>query len=102
MFSLLAFSLPMGLGGAGMWGSAHLTMPAAAGVRSAVADLAAFVTDSHAPAPKTPKQQSGSAAGRPHQVPAAVTSAVARAAGRTPGKGPGQMPAYTVHAPTIR
>ena len=51
------------------------------------------------PSPRVPRQEAGTAAGRPHQVPAAVTRAVAKAAGRTPRKGPGQLPPYAPHNP---
>ena len=52
--------------------------------------------------PKTPRQQAGTAAGRPHDVPAAVTRAVAHARGHRPGKGRGQLPMYRVHRPKVR
>lgn len=77
-------------------------LPSAASVRSAAIDLVDFVTGHHPPAPKTPVQQSGSAAGKAHSVPAAVTRAVANARGRAPGKGRGQRPAYHPHGPSAR
>src|SRR5215472_13123762 len=54
------------------------------------------------PSPKVPVQESGSAAGRAHYVPASVTRAVARAAGRAPGRGPGQLPRYAPHGRSAR
>jgi RHS repeat-associated protein len=49
--------------------------------------------------PPVPRQETGIAPGRQHQVPAAVTRAVAHAAGRAPGRGLGQLPAYAPHGP---
>ena len=50
--------------------------------------------------PPVPRQETGIAPGRQHQVPAAVTRAVANAAGRAPGRGLGQLPVYAPHGPT--
>lgn len=49
--------------------------------------------------PPVPRQETGIAPGRRHQVPAAVTREVSRAAGRAPGHGPGQLPVYAPHGP---
>jgi RHS repeat-associated protein len=47
-----------------------------------------------------PAQHSGTAAGKPHYVPADATRAVG-GTGRVPGRGAGQLPPFTVHAPKI-
>ena len=52
-----------------------------------------------APAPRVPRQETGTAAGRPHEVPASAARSVAGAVGRTPGMGPGQLPPYVLHRP---
>ena len=77
--------------------AAPLRVPSRAQIRSGLEDLWAWLTGKHQPAPVTPVQTSGTAAGHAHQVPAAVSRAVARATGRAPGKGPGQLPAYRPH-----
>jgi RHS repeat-associated protein len=70
-------------------------------VRSGIDRVLAFLDGSHQPTPLTPRQQTGTAAGRPHEVPAAITRAVARASGHGPGTGSGQLPAYQVHQPKV-
>jgi RHS repeat-associated protein len=50
-----------------------------------------------APMPPTPKQETGTAAGKPHSVPLSATQA-RRGKGKAPGVGRGQLPAY--HVPT--
>jgi RHS repeat-associated protein len=82
--------------------AAPLKLPTRAGIRSAVDDMARFVAGRHQPSPKAPRQQTGTAAGRPHEVPRAVTRAVARARGHRPGKGHGQLPLYRVRVPEKR
>jgi hypothetical protein len=82
--------------------AAPLKMPSRAGIRAALDDVGRFVAGDHQKVPKTPRQQTGTAAGRPHQVPQAVTRAVARARGHRAGRGRGQLPAYRVHAPAKR
>jgi RHS repeat-associated protein len=52
------------------------------------------------PLPDTPRQRSGSAAGKPHRVSAASTRA-GRGTGRTPGKGAGQLAADRRHKKTV-
>ena len=52
-----------------------------------------------APAPRVPRQETGTAAGRPQEVPASAARSVAGAVGRTPGMGPGQLPPYVLHRP---
>ncbi|MGE5285613.1 MAG: DUF6531 domain-containing protein [Micromonosporaceae bacterium] len=69
----------------------HWQLPSLSGLRSWLAGPS--------PAPHVPRQETGTAAGRPHQVPASATRAVAHAAGRAAGKGPGQLPMYAVHKP---
>ncbi|HUN33682.1 MAG TPA: LamG-like jellyroll fold domain-containing protein [Trebonia sp.] len=96
---MLAFTLPFMLSGTGSAGSEHLSLPTLAGIRSSVAQLLAWVADNHTPTPLTPRQQSGTAAGLSHEVPASATRGDKHATGRTAGKGAGQMPAYTVHLP---
>ena len=83
-------------------GAAQLRMPSRAAIRSGLEDVWAWLTGAHQPAPVTPVQRSGSAAGRPHEVPAAVSRAVARATGRAPGVGRGELPAYRLHVPAAR
>jgi hypothetical protein len=68
-------------------------------VRAGIDSVLAYLDGSHQPTPKTPLQQTGTAAGRAHEVPAAVTRAVAHATGSQPGQGRGQLPAYEVHQP---
>jgi len=53
------------------------------------------------PVPRVPVQRGGTAAGRPHYVPASATRA-GRGAGRRPGRGPGQLPPYHPYAPVAR
>ena len=57
--------------------------------------LADCVTGGSAPAPTVPVQQSGTAAGGKHLVPASVTRGLKHATGHAPGKGKGQLPAWT-------
>ena len=45
-----------------------------------------------------PVQRTGTAAGKPHAVPAAATRA-ARGSGQPPGRGAGQLPPFALHAP---
>ena len=78
-------------------GGTQLRLPSAGSIRSAAVSVVDFLTGRHAPVPQTPKQQSGTAAGRAHSVPAAVTRADANARGRRPGPGRGQRPAYQPH-----
>ena len=90
--ALLGFLvMPAGTGGS------QLRLPSAGSIRSAAVGVVDFLTGHHAPVPPTPKQQSGTAAGRAHSVPASVTRAEANAAGRPPGPGRGQRPAYQPH-----
>lgn len=49
------------------------------------------------PAPQVPRQETGSAAGLGHYVPASATRA-GRGSGRPPGTGEGQLPPYHPHA----
>ena len=51
--------------------------------------LADFVTGSSSPAPKVPVQQSGTAAGGKHRVPASQTQGLWHVTGHAPGKGKG-------------
>lgn len=99
--TMLALAVPLALGTAPAKDQ-HLSLPTVAQVRAAADRLIAFVAGSHVATPKGPQQESGTAAGKPHEVPASATRATGRAAGRAPGKGPGQMPPYTVHAPKAR
>ena len=99
--SLLAFTLPLALGTTTSGGQ-HLSLPTGPGVRSAVDRLLAWVSDDHSPVPQAPRQESGTATGRSHEVPASATRSVGHATGRAPGKGRGQMPAYAVHVPKPR
>src|SRR5271166_3909683 len=62
--------------------------------------LTAWLTGDTAPSPKLPVQETGTAAGRPHLVPASATRSVSKAAGHAPGRGPGQLPAYAPHPPS--
>lgn len=55
----------------------------------------------HATSLSVPVQQSGTAAGKPHHVPAAATRA-GRGTGGRPGKGAGQLRAFAVHGRTAR
>ncbi|MEU2286011.1 LamG-like jellyroll fold domain-containing protein [Streptomyces sp. NPDC013178] len=64
-----------------------------------LASLASWFTDPQWG--KLPHQQSGTAAGHRHQVPAAATAAH-RGAGHAPGKGHGELPAYQPHKPDIQ
>jgi hypothetical protein len=93
---MLAMSMPLMTFGPGT--VKQLRLPSAAAVRSSVYHLVDWLAGRHAPTPRTPVQETGTAAGRPHQVPASVTQAVSRAAGHAPGTGPGQLPAYSPHA----
>jgi hypothetical protein len=95
--ALLAVSLPLAAAGTAP-GTASLHVPSLGAVRASATRLLDWATDTHPAAPKTPVQQSGTAAGHPGQVPAAVTSAVGRAAGKAPGKGRGQVPQFEYHA----
>ena len=81
--------------------AATLRLPSRAAIRTGLDDLWSWLTGKHQPAPVTPVQQSGTASGHGHQVPAAVSRAVARATGRAPGEGPGQLPAYRPHVPAV-
>ncbi|MFI7501164.1 LamG-like jellyroll fold domain-containing protein [Streptomyces sp. NPDC049687] len=61
-----------------------------------LASFAHWFTDPHWG--KLPHQQSGTAAGRRHQVSAAVTAAH-RGEGHAPGRAKGELPAYQAHKP---
>lgn len=61
-----------------------------------LASLAHWFTDPHWG--RLPHQQSGTAAGRRHQVSAAATAAH-RGAGHAPGRAKGELPAYRAHKP---
>jgi RHS repeat-associated protein len=92
----LALLIPLAMPASAV-GDTQLHLPSAGSIRSAAVSVVDFLTGHHAPAPKTPKQQSGTAAGHAHSVPAAVTRAVADAMGRQPHAGRGQRPAYQPH-----
>ncbi|WP_189934545.1 LamG-like jellyroll fold domain-containing protein [Streptomyces aurantiogriseus] len=64
-----------------------------------LASLASWFTDPQWG--KLPHQQSGTAAGHRHHVPAAATAAH-RGTGRAPGEGHGELPAYQPHKPDIK
>jgi hypothetical protein len=99
----MAMTLPlMMLGVAGSGASAELRLPSAAKVRTTVDHLVDMLIGRHAPVPAVPEQESGTAAGKAHSVPAAVTRAVQNAVGREAGKGRGQVPAYAPHGLTAR
>jgi hypothetical protein len=101
--ALLALTLPLMMSGVSGAGAAdHLRFPSVVSVRHSVLSLVDFLTGRHAPVPALPEQESGTAAGKAHSVPAAVTRAVANATGHKPGKGAGQEPAYTAHGITSR
>jgi RHS repeat-associated protein len=89
------------MGSAQSASATQLTMPSRAEVRSSAEHFWAWVTGSHAPPVKTPTQETGTASGPSHQVPAAITRA-GRGSGHAPGRGPGQLPAYAVHGPQAR
>ena len=86
--SLLAFTLPLALGTTTSGGQ-HLSLPTGPGVRSAVDRLLAWVSDDQSPLPQAPRQESGTATGRPHEVPASATRAVGHATGRPTRQGAG-------------
>lgn len=83
-------------------GGQHLDLPSAASVRSGIVRLADFVSGQDTPAPTAPAQQSGAASAPPGQVPAAVIRGVKHAQGRAPFTVPGTVPAYQVHAPSVK
>ncbi|MDJ0383208.1 LamG-like jellyroll fold domain-containing protein [Streptomyces sp. G-G2] len=65
-----------------------------------LSSLADWITSDTPPSPHwgdLPKQQSGTAAGRGHQVSAASTRA-GKGAGQAPGKGKGELPEYAPYA----
>jgi len=97
---VLALALPLawpsGVGGQ------HLDVPSAASVRSGAVRLADFVTGGgSSPAPRVPVQQSGTAAGGKHLVPASQTRGLKHATGHAPGKGKGQLPEWAAHGPKM-
>jgi YD repeat-containing protein len=98
---VLAVAVPLALPVASP-GGGHLHLPAKAEVRSAIVGLVDLITDHHTPAPTTPEQQAGTAAGKAHSVPAAVTRAIANAEGREAGAAKGQRPAYRAHGPATK
>ncbi|HEV2370630.1 MAG TPA: LamG-like jellyroll fold domain-containing protein [Streptosporangiaceae bacterium] len=53
------------------------------------------------PSPHVPQEVKGSAAGKPHAVPASVTRA-GRGVGRPPGIAPGQLPEYHPYVPKMK
>jgi hypothetical protein len=96
---VLALALPLAWqSGAG---GQHLDVPSAASIRSGVVRLADFVTGSSSPAPKVPVQQSGTAAGGKHRVPASQTQGLWHVTGHAPGKGKGQLPQWSAHPPKM-
>ncbi|MGD0557188.1 MAG: LamG-like jellyroll fold domain-containing protein, partial [Streptosporangiaceae bacterium] len=99
--ALLALTLPLMMSGvAGAGATEHLRFPSVVSVRHSVLSLVDLLTGRPAPVPALPEQESGTAAGKAHSVPAAVTRAVAKATGHKPGKGRGQEPAYSAHGVT--
>ncbi|MGW2722748.1 LamG-like jellyroll fold domain-containing protein [Streptomyces sp. NPDC001492] len=64
-----------------------------------LSSLASWFTDPHWG--KLPHQQSGTAAGHRHHVPASATAAH-RGKGRKPGKGKGELPAYKAHKAAVK
>uniref|UniRef100_UPI0019002CBE LamG-like jellyroll fold domain-containing protein n=1 Tax=Streptomyces cellulosae TaxID=1968 RepID=UPI0019002CBE len=64
-----------------------------------LSSLASWFTDPHWG--KLPHQQTGTAAGHRHQVPASATAAH-RGKGHAPGKGKGELPAYHAHKATVQ
>lgn len=98
---LLAIWLPL-MAVTPLAGASPLRLPSRTAVRTSVLGFMSRLTGEHQAPPKTPHQQRGTAAGKPHQVPAAATRAVARARGHKRGKGRGQVPLYRVHAPKKR
>ena len=96
---VLALALPLAWqSGAG---GQHLGLPPAASIRSEAVRLADFVTGTSSPAPKVPAQQSGTAAGGKHRVPASQTQGLWHVTGHAPGKGKGQLPEWTAHSPAM-
>ena len=97
---VLALALPLawpsGVGGQ------HLDVPSAASVRSGAVRLADFITGAgSSPAPRVPVQQSGTAAGGKHLVPASQTRGLKHATGHAPGKGKGQLPEWAARGPKM-
>ncbi|MFJ1653392.1 LamG-like jellyroll fold domain-containing protein [Streptomyces sp. NPDC088337] len=72
----------------------HVELPS-----MSLASLAAWFTDPHWG--RLPHQESGTAAGHRHHVPATATAAH-RGAGHAPGKGRGELAAYHPHAPATK
>ena len=102
MALLLAVSLPLMAAAPAAYASPlNVKIPTRLAVRSSVMGLLSWLSGDHQAPPKTPHQQGGTAAGKPHEVPAAVTRAVGRAQGHQPGPGHGQLPPYTVRAPKV-
>ena len=81
-------------------GGQHLSVPTAGSVRSGVVRLADWMTGDSAPALVLPRQQAGTAAGKPHIVPLSATRDLKHTTGHAPGKGAGQLPAWTAHGPS--
>jgi len=100
MIALFALFLPMVLMAPPAGAATRWPMPSASGLRSDLDSAWAFLTGYHSPSPRTPVQQGGTAAGRPHEVSAAATRAD-RGKGHAPGKGAGQLPAYQVLPPKV-
>jgi YD repeat-containing protein len=99
----MAVSMPLMLSGvAGASAPGHVHLPSATSVRATVDHLVDDLLGRHAPVPTVPRQASGTAAGKPHSVPAAVTRAVENAVGREAGKGRGQVAPYESHEPAAR
>jgi RHS repeat-associated protein len=77
----------------------HVDVPSAGSVRSGVVRLADWMTGDSAPATTTPAQQSGTAAGAKHLVPASATKGLKHVTGHAPGTGKGQLPLWAAHGP---
>ncbi len=61
-----------------------------------------FSQSDHGGSPATPKQPSGTAAGKAHYVPASATRATSGAKGHPAGKSPYELPADKPHAKTSK
>ena len=81
-------------------GGQHVTVPAAGSVRSGLVRLAGWMAGDSAPALVLPRQQAGTAAGKPHIVPLSATRGLKHTTGRAPGTGAGQLPPWAAHGPS--
>lgn len=79
---------------------AQFRLPSRVAIRTGLEDAWYWLTRQHTPGLRFPVQESGTANGHPHEVPASAGRA-RRGTGDAPGKGAGQLPAYRVLPPKV-